>query len=96
MIRQLKFVLQGRRLKGKWALVRLKGKAGEKQDNWLLLKEKDEYAKTAEGISEFTTSSRTGRTMTEIEEGKEERITNNPFSSTGVQLAQLVAWTHSF
>ncbi|MDA8223085.1 DNA ligase D [Desulfosporosinus sp.] len=86
----LKFVLKGRRLKGKWALVRLKGKAGEKQENWLLLKEKDEYAKTAEGISEFTTSIRTGRTMTEIEEGEEERITRNPFSSTGVQLAQLV------
>ncbi|WP_407311697.1 DNA ligase D [Desulfosporosinus sp. SB140] len=86
----LKFVLQGRRLKGKWALVRLKGKAGEKQDNWLLLKEKDEYAKTAEGISVFTTSVRTGRTMREIEEGEDERITSNPFSSTGVQLAQLV------
>lgn len=86
----LKFVLQGHRLKGKWALVRIKGKAGEKQDNWLLLKEKDEYAKTAEVISKFTTSIRTGRTMTEIEEGEEEKLTSNPFSSTGVQLAQLV------
>ncbi|MHB8072345.1 DNA ligase D [Desulfosporosinus fructosivorans] len=86
----LKFVLQGRRLKGKWALVRLKGKAGEKQENWLLLKEKDEYAKTADGISELTTSIRTGRTMMEIEEGEEEKITKNPFGSTDVQLAQLV------
>jgi len=86
----LKFVLKGRRLKGKWALVRLKRQAGEKQDNWLLLKEKDEYAKTADGISEFTTSIRTGRTMTEIQEGEEERIKGNPFSSTVVQLAQLV------
>ncbi|MCB8818021.1 DNA ligase D [Desulfosporosinus shakirovi] len=86
----LKFVLKGRRLKGKWALVRLKGKAGEKQENWLLLKEKDEYAKTGEGMSEFTTSIRTGRTMTEIEKGEEERITSNPFNSTGVQLAKSV------
>jgi len=86
----LKFVLKGRRLKGKWALVRLKGKAGENQENWLLLKEKDEYANTGEGMSEFTTSIRTGRTMTEIEEGEDEKITQNPFSSTGVQLAQLV------
>ncbi|MDQ7095724.1 DNA ligase D [Desulfosporosinus sp. PR] len=86
----LKFVLQGRRLKGKWALVRLKGKAGEKQENWLLLKEKDEYVKTGEGISHFATSIRTGRTMREIETGAEEMITQNPFSSTGVQLAQLV------
>ena len=86
----LKFVLKGRRLQGKWALVRLKGKAGEKQENWLLLKEKDEYANTGEGMSEFTTSIRTGRTMTEIEKGEEEMITQNPFSSTGVQLARLV------
>jgi bifunctional non-homologous end joining protein LigD len=86
----LKFVLKGRRLKGKWALVRLKGKAGDKLDNWLLLKEKDEYSKTAEGITEFITSVRTGRTMTEIEEGEDNKITSNPFSNTGVQLAQLV------
>jgi len=86
----LKFVLNGRRLKGKWALVRLKGKAGEKQENWLLLKEKDEYTKTADGISEFTTSIRTGRTMTDIEEGEDEKITSNPFSNTSVQLARLV------
>ena len=86
----LKFVLKGRRLKGKWALVRLKRKAEETKDNWLLLKEKDEYAKTVDGISPFTTSIRTGRTMTEIEAGEDEGITRNPFSSTGVQLAKLV------
>ena len=86
----LKFVLQGRRLKGRWALVRLKKKEGETKDNWLLLKEKDEYAQTGDGISEFTTSIRTGRTMTEIEQGENEKITRNPFGSTGVQLAQLV------
>ncbi|MGI6120469.1 MAG: DNA ligase D [Desulfosporosinus sp.] len=86
----LKFVLHGSRLKGKWALVRLKGKEGETRDNWLLLKEKDQYAKTTDGISQYTTSIRTGRTMTEIEEGEDEKFTRNPFSSTGVQLAQLV------
>lgn len=86
----LKFVLKGRRLKGKWALVRLKAKEGETKNNWLLLKEKDEYAKTDEGISGFTASVRTGRTMAEIEEGKEEKNTGNPFEKTGVQLATQV------
>ncbi len=86
----LKFVLKGRRLKGKWALVRLKAKEGETKDNWLLLKEKDEYAKTDHGISEFTTSIRTGRTMEEIEKGEDEKITKNPFDKAGVQLAKLV------
>jgi bifunctional non-homologous end joining protein LigD len=87
---ELKFVLKGRRLKGKWALVRWKAKSGETKDNWLLLKEKDEYVKTADGISEFTTSIRTGRTMAEIERGEEEKIMRNPFDSADVQLAKLV------
>lgn len=87
----LKFVLKGRRLKGKWALIRMKAKAGEALNNWLLLKEKDDYAKTAGGISEFTTSIRTGRTMEEIEEGADEKITRNPFSKAGVQLAKLAS-----
>ena len=96
----LKFVLHGSRLKGKWALVRLKekderlkGKGDETKDtkdNWLLLKEKDQYAQTEVGISEFTTSIRSGRTMPEIEEGEDEKFTRNPFGNTGVQLAQLV------
>lgn len=86
----LKFKINGIRLKGKWALIRLKGKASESKDNWLLLKEKDEYIKTETGISEFLTSIRTGRTMTEIEEGKDESFTRNPFDSAKVQLAKLV------
>jgi len=86
----LKFVLKGRRLKGKWTLIRLKPKAGETKNNWLLLKEKDEYAKTVDEILEFTTSIRTGRTMTEIEKGEDEKITKNPFSKVNVQLAKLV------
>ena len=86
----LKFELKGRRLKGKWALIRLKGKTGESSDNWLLLKEKDEFARTDTGISEFTTSVRTGRTMAEIEAGKDEKFIKNPFDSVDVQLAKLV------
>jgi len=86
----LKFVLKGRRLKGKWALIRLKAKEGEAKDNWLLLKEKDSYAKTDDGISEFVTSIRTGRSMTKIEKGEDEKIIRNPFSKTAVQLAKLV------
>ncbi|KPU43238.1 hypothetical protein OXPF_32520 [Oxobacter pfennigii] len=87
---QLKFVLYGKRLKGKWALIRMKAKPGETKDNWLLLKEKDEYVKTDDGISEYTTSIRTGRTMAEIEGGEDEKIIRNPFSMADVQLAKLV------
>ena len=86
----LKFLLQGQRLKGKWALARLKAKEGETKDNWLLLKEKDSYAKASGGISEFTTSVRTGRTMEEIGEGAEDKSVKNPFGMADVQLAKLV------
>lgn len=86
----LKFVLKGRRLKGKWALIRLKEKAGEAKNNWLLLKEKDDYAKTDPEISELTTSIRTGRNMKEIEKGEDKKLMKNPFSTVDVQLAKLV------
>lgn len=86
----LKIILTGRRLKGKWALIRMKAKEGKAGNNWLLLKERDGYAKTSDGVSEFTVSIRTGRTMTEIEEGKDKKIMRNPFENAQVQLAKLV------
>ena len=46
----LKFELHGHKLKGKWALIRMKGR-GEKQEPWLLIKEKDEFIRPA---SEFS------------------------------------------
>ena len=44
-----KFILHGERLKGKWVLVRIKSSRGKRQsarrhENWLLIKERDEYA----------------------------------------------------
>ena len=39
------FELKGKRLKGRWHLVRMRGRAGDgKRENWLLIKGKDEYA----------------------------------------------------
>lgn len=86
----LKFVLKGKRLMGKWALIRLKGKAGESKDNWLWLKEKDEFVKDTDSTSQYITSIRTGRTMEEIEKGQGEKIVRNPFNTSDVQLAALV------
>ena len=42
----LKFELLGHKLHGRWVLVRMKGK-GEKQTPWLLIKEKDSFARAA-------------------------------------------------
>lgn len=87
----LKFTLKGSRLKGNWALVRLKAKRDEKQENWLLIKEKDSYASEGKQVAAFSTSVRTGRTMTEITAGAGAAFTKNPFSTTDVQLAKLVS-----
>ncbi|MGZ8287573.1 MAG: DNA ligase D [Telluria sp.] len=46
----LKFEMHGHKMHGKWVLVRMKGK-GEKQEPWLLIKEKDDYARAADEFS---------------------------------------------
>jgi bifunctional non-homologous end joining protein LigD len=46
----LKFELHGHKLHGRWVLVRMKGK-GEKQPAWLLIKEKDSYARASAAYS---------------------------------------------
>ena len=46
----LKFELLGHKLHGRWALIRIKGK-GEKQQPWLLIKEKDPFAQPASAFS---------------------------------------------
>jgi bifunctional non-homologous end joining protein LigD len=46
----LKFELHGHKMHGKWVLVRMKGR-GEKQQPWLLIKEKDDYVRPADEFS---------------------------------------------
>jgi bifunctional non-homologous end joining protein LigD len=65
----LDFTLHGKRLKGGWHLVRMSKKAGEKRDNWLLIKAKDEFARRAgdpEIVEEEICSSLSGRTNEEL------------------------------
>lgn len=59
----LKFRLKGSRLKGKWTLVHFK------EDNWLLMKEQDDYH-LYDDIHLFDRSIRTNRTMEEIEKNE--------------------------
>ena len=63
----LHFTLEGERMKGEWLLIRLKGKPGEKRENWLLRKLSDEYAEEGDALVERgLTSVLTGRSMAEI------------------------------
>ena len=54
---KLHFRLHGERLKGGWALVRMPPRGKEKRENWLLIKERDEYADEADPLLEKNTTS---------------------------------------
>ena len=67
----LHFILDGERMKGEWLLIRLKPRAKEKRENWLLRKIDDAYAGGTDTlVDEALTSVSTGRTMAEIAEHK--------------------------
>jgi bifunctional non-homologous end joining protein LigD len=60
----LKFRLAGEKLKGDFALVRMKGRG--KGNEWLLIKKRDEHADPNWDIESFAYSAKTGRTQEEI------------------------------
>jgi len=64
----LKVTLKGERLKGGFALVRMKNKKGEKRENWLLIKERDGTEnEDLDPVEEWTDSVKTGRGFDGIE-----------------------------
>lgn len=63
----LHFTLDGERMKGEWLLVRMKPRAGEKRENWLLRKIDDAYAGGSDDLTgRYLTSVLTDRPMAEI------------------------------
>jgi bifunctional non-homologous end joining protein LigD len=69
----LEFQLDGDKLKGRWHLVRMHGRAGEKKVPWLLIKAKDEAARGPDDpdiLEEKPRSVVSGRSIPEIAEGK--------------------------
>ena len=71
---KLKFKLFGARLKGGWVLVRMRGRGEDKgRDNWLLIKERDDYARPGRGdalLQSATKSVASGKTMDQIAKSK--------------------------
>ena len=82
----LAFRLDGKKLHGGWHLVRMHRRAGEKRDNWLLIKQHDEAERSASDkdiLEEEPRSVVTDRTMDEIASGpKREWRTNKGKSKT--------------
>jgi bifunctional non-homologous end joining protein LigD len=70
---QLKFVVDGERLHGGWVLVRIKNRrVGDKKNNWLLIKYRDEFARDDDGgtLLAVDRSVASGRAMADIAAGK--------------------------
>lgn len=66
---KLHFRLLGERLQGEWKLIRMHGRAGEKGDNWLLIKHRDAQALPGDGrqfLENSLTSVLSQRSMDEI------------------------------
>jgi bifunctional non-homologous end joining protein LigD len=68
---ELKFTLDGERLHGSWVLVRMKRREGEKRNNWLLIKHRDEHASATatDALMRQDRSVASGRSMEQIAKG---------------------------
>ena len=66
---KLKFTLDGEKLQGGWTLVRMRPKGNEKRENWLLIKERDEFAiplRDGDILEQAPASVESGRTIAEM------------------------------
>jgi bifunctional non-homologous end joining protein LigD len=54
---KLTFRLYGKKMFGEWALVKIKGRYGDKGNEWLLLKHRDEYANEKIDVTEVAPNS---------------------------------------
>ncbi len=69
----LSFRLDGEKLHGMWHLVRMRGRSGEKKENWLLIKAHDDAARDAKDpdiLEEEPLSVVTGRSISDIAQGR--------------------------
>lgn len=69
---KLEFELKGEKLSGRWHLVRMRGKRGERRENWLLIKSDDAAACPDDApdiLTERPESVKTGRTVEDVAEG---------------------------
>ena len=75
---EIKVVLQGKKLRGGFVLIRPSGRLADpgKKTRWLLIKRRDDYADPSWQIEDdaFDRSVKTGRTMQEIKRGRPAKI----------------------
>jgi bifunctional non-homologous end joining protein LigD len=94
---KLHFLLDGKKLHGAWALVRMGGRAGDEGKNWLLMKSKDEYANTRGDIlTSAPKSVKTTRTLEQIADARDDVWNSHSNGSVSVAGAVKSAWPEKF
>jgi bifunctional non-homologous end joining protein LigD len=89
---QLKFILHGEKLRGKWALIRMKPRPKETKPSWLLIKEHDEFERPEDApqITDAEPNSVvTGRSIEEIAANKDHVWNSNKEGAKAVPSATL-------
>lgn len=71
---ELKFILDGERLKGEFHLVKIKPREGERGDPWLLFKSKDAFAGKDDPVARHVTSIVSGRTIEDVRANAGSRV----------------------
>ena len=87
----LTFTLEGTRLKGRWHLVRMRRRPGEKSEPWLLIKSDDAFARhpgEREITDEETTSAESGRTTEQL--AAEERLRDDHAARARIEKARKI------
>jgi bifunctional non-homologous end joining protein LigD len=89
---KLDFHLYGRRLRGRWTLVRTRRTEGDREA-WLLLKDKDPFAATPGDtlVETRRTSIRTRRTLEDIAAGRSPRVPDAPDGPLPREIAPALA-----
>ena len=93
----MEFELDGEKLKGRWHLVRMKGKPEEKRENWLLIKAHDEEAsETIDLIEEATNSVKTGRSIEQVAENPKDTWNSRDVASKAKSAKTTGKQVHDF
>lgn len=86
----LEFELDGKKLKGRWHLVRMHGKAGEKRDNWLLIKADDGEARPGakeDILATAPNSVKSGRSVEDVAKKPADSWNSTPLSAAAARKA---------
>ncbi len=85
---KIKFVMSGKKMRGEFTLVRIRGRGGESGDPWLLIKDHDDFVDTKYDAGKDGKSVKTGRTVESYaEDPKAPHWISNKKSASGEKRA---------